>query len=308
MLQLNAFHPGLRDAVKETLLHIAGQCDGVRCDMAMLVMNDIFEKTWGVRAGVRPETDYWPGIIKAVKEERPDFRFIAEAYWSLEWELQRQGFDYCYDKLLYDRFEHENAESVRLHLLADPAYQEKLIRFLENHDEPRAAALFTTKRERVYAVAIATLPGAKLFHEGQFQGRKVRLPVFLGRRPYERPDPDLEAFYLRMLKVVRVPAFYDGKWRLCERDGWPDNQSYLNLVAWCRERDGERFLVVVNLSGQRSQARIHLPWDDLTGASWRLTDVLNQAVFERDGREMGDQGLYVDLPGWGYHLFHLERS
>ena len=49
--QLNAFSPSLRTAVIDTLQQIAEQCDGVRCDMAMLVMNDTFARTWGARAG-----------------------------------------------------------------------------------------------------------------------------------------------------------------------------------------------------------------------------------------------------------------
>ena len=185
VLQLNAFQPGLRQAVLETVSSIASQCDGIRCDMAMLLLNSIFERTWGSRAGQRPATEYWRDLIPAVKKTYPDFLFIAEAYWDLEWELQQQGFDFCYDKRLYDRLEHDNAESVRLHLCADLAYQAKLLRFIENHDEPRAAATFSSAKERAAAVTIATLPGARLFHEGQFEGRKIRLPVFLGRRPAE---------------------------------------------------------------------------------------------------------------------------
>ena len=57
VLQLNAFHPGLRQAVAVTFSKIASQCDGVRCDMAMLLMNTIFERTWGNRAGSRPATN-----------------------------------------------------------------------------------------------------------------------------------------------------------------------------------------------------------------------------------------------------------
>ena len=110
---------GLRQAVIETVSEIAEQCDGVRCDMAMLVLNAIFERTWGGRAGSRPASDYWTAVIPAIKGRHPEFRFIAEAYWDLEWELQQQGFDFCYDKKLYDRMEHGPAESVRLHLLAD---------------------------------------------------------------------------------------------------------------------------------------------------------------------------------------------
>lgn len=177
VLQLNAFHPGLRQAVIETLSDIAGQCDGVRCDMAMLLINAIFERTWGSLAGQRPATEYWVDVISAIKKAHPDFLFMAEAYWDLEWELQQQGFDYCYDKRLYDRLEHDAAESVRLHLCADLGYQGKLVRFIENRDEPRALSAFSSQKERAAAVVMATIPGAKLFHEGQFEGRKVRLPV-----------------------------------------------------------------------------------------------------------------------------------
>ena len=141
VVQLNAFAPDLRAAVIDTLRAIGNQCDGVRCDMAMLLLNDTFSRTWGERAGPTPTDEYWTTVIPAVRETHPDFLFIAEAYWDLEWTLQQQGFDYCYDKRLYDRLLHEPAESVREHLLADRAYQSRLVRFLENHDEPRAASL-----------------------------------------------------------------------------------------------------------------------------------------------------------------------
>ena len=108
--------------------------------------------------------------------------------------LQQHGFDFCYDKRLYDRLEHDSAESVRLHLCADAAYQNKLLRFIENHDEPRAAATFSPAKERAAAVTTSTQLGARLFQEGQFEGRKTRLPVFLGRRPYEPVEAQLQDF------------------------------------------------------------------------------------------------------------------
>lgn len=204
MLQLNAFQPGLRQAVIATVSEIAEQCDGIRCDMAMLMLNNIFERTWGSRSGVKPVNDYWTTVIPAIKAKWPEFRFMAEAYWDLEWELQQQGFDFCYDKKLYDRMEHGAAEDVRLHLLADLPYQERMVRFIETHDGPRAAA----------AVAILTLPGASLLHEGQFEGLKVRLPVFLARCPEEAVDHDLAAFYGRLLKEINSDVFRNGEWRL----------------------------------------------------------------------------------------------
>ena len=302
VVQLNAFHPGLRRAAIETLADIAQQSDGVRCDMAMLLMNSIFERTWGPRAGARPSADYWPEVIRTVKLRFPGFLFMAEAYWDLEWELQQQGFDFCYDKKLYDRLEHDGAESIRLHLCADPAYGDRLVRFIENHDEPRAAAAFPPAKGRAAALTIATLPGARLLHEGQLEGRRVRLPVFLGRRPVEPVDTELKSFYRRLLAALNNKTLRGGEWRLCERSGWPENRSFLNLVAWCWRGAQEKYLIVVNLSGARSQGRVKVPWEELRGISCSLTDSFTGVFFERKGDEMLDPGLYIDLEGWGFHF------
>jgi len=302
VLQLNAFNHGLRKATAETVTSIADQCDGMRCDMAMLLINAIFERTWGSRAGAKPPTEYWPDLIQAVRKRHPRVLFIAEAYWDMEWDLQQQGFDYCYDKRLYDRLEHDAAEAVRLHLCADPVYQEKLVRFIENHDEPRAAATFAEQKARAAAVAFATLVGARLFHEGQFEGRRVKLPVFLRRRPDEVADNNLLGFYHSLLHALRSTDFRDGEWKLCERTGWPDNDSHVNLVAWCWRKGDERHLIVVNLSNRSAQGQVLVPWGDLAGRSWRLTDALTGDVYERDGTLLQHSGLYVDLDAWRYHV------
>jgi hypothetical protein len=209
----------LRKAIIETVGSIAEQCDGMRCDMAMLLMTPIFERTWGHRAGPRPENEYWPEVIQGVWKGFPNVLFMAEAYWDMEWELQQQGFDYCCDKRLYDRLEHDQTENVRLHLCADLPYQEKLVRFIENHDEPRVAATFPLPKQQAASVTVATLPGATLFHQGQFEGYDVKLPVFLRRGPAESVMPALRDFYRQLLTVIKTVAFREGEWKLCERTG-----------------------------------------------------------------------------------------
>jgi hypothetical protein len=304
VVQLNAFSPDLRGAVIETLGSVADQCDGVRCDMAMLMMNDVFERTWGERAGPRPADDYWPTVIGAVKVSHPDFVFLAEAYWDLEYALQEQGFDYCYDKSLYDRLEHQEGDSVNGHLSGDIAYQTRLVRFVENHDEPRAAAAFAPAQARAAAVATLSQTGARLVHEGQLEGRKVRLPVFLGRRPDEELDADLRAFYERLLGALRDPVFRAGEWRLGERSGWWGNDTWQNLVCWGWRGDGPRKLVVVNLGNAPASGHVSLAWDDLRGQTWSLADASSGEVFERSGDDLRD-GMYVALDPWGWHLFDL---
>lgn len=309
VVQLNAFHPQLRHAAADTVSSIAAQCDGMRCDMGMLLINDIFRSTWGSRAGPVPQTEYWTDVIATVRDRHPDVLFIAEAYWDREWDLQQLGFDYCYDKRLYDRLVHENSESVRGHLLADLSYQNRLVRFLENHDEPRAAStLAPPERERAAAVAITTLPGAKLLHQGQFEGWRTHVPVFLRRRPAESDDPELLDFYRRLLAITTEQNMLNGDWKQCDATGWPDNSSCRNFLAWSRHSPTKRLLIVINYSDTPSQGRIHLPWGDLGATRWRLTDRLNDTDFVRNGQEMHEQGLYVDLPPWATHYLEFAST
>ena len=252
-----------------------------------------------------PEQEYWDDVIGAVRAAHPDFLFIAEAYWDLEWRLQQLGFDFCYDKRLYDRLVHEDASSVRGHVSGDAAYQRALVRFLENHDEPRAAAVLPPDRQRAAAVAVATLPGATLWHEGQFEGYRVRLPVFLGRRPDETVDEELRAFHLQLL--VAAAGSRRGDWALCAATGWPDNHSYDQLLAWSWSDGQHRSLVVVNYADAPASARIQLPWDDLAGRTMRLDDLLAGVAYDRDGTELVVDGLYVQLAPWQYHVFAVHE-
>lgn len=298
VVQLDAFSPGLRAAVIDTLVSIAEQCDGVRCDMAMLVTNEVFARTWSERAGSPPGEDYWPAIISAVRAQNPDFVFMAEAYWDMEFTLQQQGFDYCYDKRLYDRLLGESAQSVRGHLQAASGYQERLVRFIENHDEARAADTFTPEKERAAAVVTSTLQGARLYYDGQFEGLHTHIPVFLARGPAQPEDRELHAFYDKLLAAVAASDLRYGDWQLCECSGWPDNDTAEQLVAWCWEWQGSRHVVVVNLAAADAEARVRLPWSDLVGRTWQLRDALSGDAFERDGGELAGEGLYVGMGPW----------
>ncbi|MFS8199748.1 alpha-amylase [Streptomyces sp. CWNU-52B] len=306
VVQLNAFSDGLRAAAVDTLVSIGDQADGVRCDMAMLLLNDVFAKTWGERAGKPPEDDFWAYVLPRVRAHHPDLLLVAEAYWDLEGELQRQGFDHCYDKRLHDRLLHEDAASVRAHLRADPGHQHGLVRFLENHDEQRAAACLPGGRGRAAAVAVATLPGATLWHEGQFEGRRVRPPVFLTRRPREPVDEPLHAFYGSLLPAA--DAVRRGTWQLLEPTGWPDDDTHRDLLAWTWTHPDARHLVVVNHSDRPAQARVPLPWDDLRGRRLLLTDLLTARTYDRDGDELADAGLYVALDARHSHVLAVEPS
>ena len=304
-LQLNYANPGLHQAMIKELRKAARLCDGLRCDMAMLVLPEIFERTWGLRA-----EPFWPEAIARVREDQPGFTFMAEVYWDLEWTLLQQGFDYAYDKRLYDRLHARQAGPVREHLSAGLDYQDGMARFLENHDEPRAAAVFPPDVHRAAAVITYCSPGLRFFHQGQLEGRRVRIPPHLCRAPQETPDPVLEAFYQRLLACLRDPGLRDGDWqRLEARPAWDGNPTWEHLIAgaW-KSPDGRRLLAVANFAPHHSQGYLGLPFAELPGRGVRLIDRLGLDSFNRNGDVLFQSGLYLDMPGWGYHVFEIQPT
>ncbi len=288
--QLNYAGRDAQMAIDRELARVSDLCDGVRCDMAMLVLPDVFERTWGVRP-----PPFWPQAIAQVKRRHPEFVFLAEVYWDLEWELQRQGFDYTYDKRLYDRLRAGAAGPVREHLRAELEFQRRSVRFLENHDEPRAAAVFTAGQHRAAAVIAYCCPGMRFFHDGQFEGRRKRIPVQLGRGPRETVDPALRDFYMRLLSELP-----QGEWKLLEpAAAWDGNRTWENFIAYAWTGGERQWLIAVNYADTQGQCYVYPPFP----RSVRLTDVFGGASYDRDGGR-----VYIDLPPWGYHVFEVRPA
>ena len=308
-IQINAFSEEARQKSISTLLSIAELCDGVRCDMAMLMTHKIFSKTWGDKAGLIPEKEFWEDVIPAVKEKFPNFLFIAEVYWDMEWELQQQGFDFCYDKRLYDRLFHGDVQNIKIHLDADWNYQSKLVRFIENHDEPRAITRFGEKRSCAAAVIAMTLPGARLIHEGQMEGFKIKLPVQLGRRQTEERDQNIFDFYQNLLSVIPRKKNIDLKWSLCKVNPLnPNDPSYNNIISYIWWADDIYQLIVINYCPDSSKA--HIKIDNLNYGSndWIFNDLLNNNEYIYKGEDLSKYGLYIDLKAWDGHIFNIKKK
>jgi len=276
------------------------------------VLPDVIQRTWGDRArpsdGSAPIDDpFWPVAIARVRQRRPEFVFMAEAYWDLEWTLQQQGFDYTYDKRLYDRLRAGDGAAVRGHLLADPEYQRRSARFLENHDEPRAAAVFPTAMHRAAAVVTFLVPGLRFIHEGQRSGRRLRVSNHLGRRAEEPVDQELKADYAALLACMRRPEVRDGAWRLLEpRPAWDGNPTWDRFVVFSWEGAGRRLLVATNYGPTRGQCYVRPTDASVAGRTIVLHDLMDPATtYERAGDDLAARGLYVDLPAWGANVFEV---
>jgi hypothetical protein len=304
-LQLDYSNPATAEAMTKELRRISGQCDGVRCDMAMLVLPEVFQNTWG-----RMAQPFWTNAIKLVRENNPGFCFMAEVYWDMEWNMHQQGFDYAYDKRLYDRLQAGNPDTVRAHFLAGLDYQDRLARFLENHDEPRAASAFNQQKHEAAAVLTFFSPGLRFFHQGQLEGRKKRISPHLVRAPKEPIDVDLHMFYTKLISNLKNHVFRNGWWHLLQCDpAWDGNGTWDAFLVFSWEGNhGVRMLVTVNFAPHASQCYVLLPFPDLVGHEVQLRDTMGTILYDRNGSELLVKGLYLDLPAWGYHIFEVNVS
>lgn len=304
-LQLQYANPALQQAMVDELLHIAERCDGVRCDMAMLLVPEVFERTWAKR----PQP-FWPQAIKQAKDLFPGMIFVAEVYWDMERDLQDMGFDYTYDKRLYDRLHTADAPATRSHFLSGEDFQLKLVRFLENHDEVRAAQAFTPEHHEAAGVLTYFSQGLRFFHQGQMQGWRKRISPHLVRFPQESTDGRLEQFYDKLLHALRRPAFHSGRWLLLEcHPAWNGNESHQQYVAFgWQGGSSEYYLVAVNLSHNRGQCFVKLPFAAFENSQWRLKDLFSDVVFERDGNDLTSRGLFLDEESWKYYVFEFHAQ
>ena len=303
-VQVNYFSPAAREAMMEELERIAEVSDGVRCDMAMLAISDIFKKVWGPVTGrPKPEKEFWGEAIARLRRKRPDFIFMAEAYWNTEYPLQQMGFDFTYDKILYDRLLHSDAREVRAHLQADSEYQKRSARFIENHDEKPAAGAFGSSRSLAAAGVAATIPGLRFFYDGQREGRRAHVPIQLGREPQEKNSLPIFNFYQRLMKTVDGPAYHEGNWKLLSVNASSENNNtFCNLLAWSWELGPEMELIMINDSAIRSQGRVTLPRKIRGSRKISFFDRLRGTRYFYLADEINEKGIYVDLNPWNAHI------
>ncbi len=311
-VQVDYRRPAARTAMIQVLQSVAGRCDGVRCDMAMLLLNDVFARTWEQFPLADPPAateEFWSGAISSVKAAQPEFLFLAEAYWGLEGRLRAQGFDYTYDKMLRDVLIARAAGGVQRHLLGISADAvARSAHFLENHDEERIAGILSPEEHRAAALVILGLPGLRFLHEGQLGGARLKIPVQLARRGHEPCQADIQAIYEQWLKLLPATAVGRGPGSLLEpRAAWPGNPTAQNFVLVQWQNQGPGFdVVAVNLAPHRSQCYVALNIAGLAASRWSMKDLAGSEEYTRSGAELQNQGLYLDLPAHGAQLFHFQ--
>jgi alpha amylase-like protein len=301
--QLNHFHPSGRAAQLTELRTIASHCDGVRCDMAMLLLNDIFQNGWRDLLGDTPppKQEFWT----EAKSASPNLTLLAEAYWGTEQRLFDLGFDFAYDKSLYDAVRDPNPQQLRDRLNSLHPYQNNFARFLENHDEPRRPEVFSNDRLVADGTLMGTLPGLRFYQQGELEGRRIRLPITLRLAADEPVDPFSAAFFQKILEITKQEVFHQGEWNPLEVVPEGDDSSG-NLIVYEWRTKNKWKVIAVNLSGNASQGRVRWPPNTFTAAPhYTFYDELNEVTYQRDAQELANPGLFVRLNPFQAHLFDV---
>lgn len=311
-IQLNYFNPKTREMMINELLKISDMCDGVRCDMVMLLLNDVHESLWGwlnYRNGYKkPEREFWYEAISRVKEINPQFVFLAEVYWGLEWKMQQLGFDYTYDKVFYDRLKNMGPEEVRGHLRAEKLYQKKSVRFIDNHDEEPSIVSFNNKRKALAAaVMVSTVRGLRFYNDMQLKGVSIKIPVQIKSIDLERyRDIEVEKFYEKLLKIADHPAFHGGEWELCEVLPVDEkDRSFRNIIAykWMQMRTIK--IIVINYSNEVSSGKIMVSLKSKNDVV-TLYEEFSERFFSYSSSDVSDGLIVRNLEPYSFFIFDHE--
>jgi hypothetical protein len=300
--QLNHFNPGLRAAQIADLRTIADHCDGVRCDMAMLQLNDIFNANWRHLLGDTPvpEKEFWTEAHAAV----PNLTLLAEAYWGTEQRLLELGFSYSYDKTLYDALRDHNIPQIRERLASFPERQSDFARFMENHDEQRRAIVFPNDHLAADGTLLGTLPGIRFYHQGELEGRRIHMPITLRIAADEPLDPISTNFFQKILRITRQDVFHEGKWNLLDVAPEGDAPADALLVYEWRSPKGWK-IIAVNLAAYTSQGRVPLAGRVSPTQNYIFNDELNNVRYNRTGQELHNPGLFLRRDPFQAHLFDI---
>jgi glycosidase len=289
-----------REAMTELVTDLASLADGLRCDVAMLVLEDVFRNTWG-DGGTTEPGDFWSEAIPAVRARHPELALVAEVYWAMEDRMVAAGFDWAYDKDLLDRLFAGNPVPIRETVAHDAAHHASRCHFLENHDEERAWAALGPERSTAAAVTAYTLPGLRFFQEGQAEGYRERPPVQMARTPEQKGDERARELYDALFRCLRDPVLDRGEWAPLTFASVEDGSAE-GLVG-SRWRGADRlYLAIANFAAAPGRGHVMLPLV-ADGPPVRIFDELTGERFERNRSDLLEHGLYVDVPAGSAHLF-----
>jgi hypothetical protein len=270
--QLNFLNPEVREAVVQTILHVARKFPIIRFDAAMTLTKRHYQRLWfpepGTGGAIPSRAEYgltkeqfdaampqefWREVVDRVAREVPDTLLLAEAFWLMEGYFVRTlGMHRVYNSAFMNMLKNEenaNYRSVMKNTLEfDPQILKRFVNFMNNPDEQTAVAQFG-KHDKYFGVCtmLATLPGLPMFGHGQVEGLTEKYGMEF-RRAYwdERPDEQLIQRHQReIFPLLRLRHLFAESEHFLLYDCFtPEGHVNEDVFAYSNRAGNERALVV----------------------------------------------------------------
>jgi glycosidase len=270
--QLNYLNPEVREAVIQTILHVARMSPIIRFDAAMTLAKKHYHRLWFPEPGsggdipsrsefamTRPEFDeampveFWREVVDRVAAEAPDTLLLAEAFWLLEGYFVRtlgmhRVYNSAFMNMLRDERNDEYRTLIKNTLEFDPQILKRYVNFMSNPDERTAIDQFGTD-DKYFGVCtlMMTMPGLPMFGHGQIEGFAEKYGMEFHRARWkEAPNDGLIARHRHQVFPLahRRGLFAEvDRFRLYDfyLEGGAVNED---VFAYSNEVGGERSLIV----------------------------------------------------------------
>ncbi len=273
--QLNYLIPEVREAVIQTILHVARSFPIIRFDAAMTLAKKHFQRLWfpvrGLGGGIpsraghgmsREEfdavfpTEFWREVVDRVAAEVPGTLLLAEAFWLMEGYFVRTlGMHRVYNSAFMNMLkQEENAkyrQTIKNVLEFNPEVLKRFVNFMNNPDEKTAVEQFG--REGKYfgaCVLLATMPGLPMFGHGQIEGFHEKYGMEY-KRSYWNEEPDAHLIWLheqRIFPLLRRRWLFSGSENFVLYDFYAGDSVDENVFAYSNRVGGQRGLVLYHNS------------------------------------------------------------
>ena len=305
VIQFNYWEKETRNMMKNNLMTVLSYADGVRCDVASLLLNDIIEIAWKEELDYwgyhRPSTEFWEYAFAEVKSKYPNAILLAEVYGDKEIEaLYKLGFHYCYNKDLLIRLMGSTLELKKYLKNKTENNWGHLANFVENHDEDRIVYNMGNVKKAMAAGTIASTVGGMIFiNHGQWSGYKNKLEVHLRKGEDEDENNEVKNYYQKLIQIIQDPAFTGSNYYFIN-DIKGDKKD--DFIAYLREEGDSHYLVVVNYSNSYGCANVPI-YNMNDNVDVSLYEVFNDEEYIRNGSDIRNKGLIVCLNPWETQIF-----
>jgi glycosidase len=283
--QLNFLIPEVREAVIQTILHVARKFPIIRFDAAMTLAKKHYQRLWfpkpGDEGSVPSRTEhgmskeafdhvfpleFWRDVVDRVAAEAPDTLLLAEAFWLMEGYFVRTlGMHRVYNSAFMNMLKLEEndkyRQTIKNVLEFSPEVLQRFVNFMNNPDEKTAVEQFG-KGDKYFGACLmmATLPGLPMFGHGQIEGFAEKYGMEYRKAYWDEPVDEhmvwrheREIFPILHHRYLFSGAKNFALFDFINDDGWVNE----NVYAYSNRVGDRRALVLFNNAFDHTWGRIH---------------------------------------------------